>query len=108
LRIRLGNPAGEVHDVRRAAHTEECSDEPAHDAGGRRPAPTQSPSGFATEDQVDRIGAHEQAERQKGRVARQAEAQRDAQCEPEEREGHERQKLSGVGLPARVEAERQR
>ena len=48
------------------------------------------------------------AERQRGRVARQAEEQRDAQGEPEEREGHERHDLSGVGLPARVEAERQR
>ena len=48
------------------------------------------------------------AERQQGRVARQAEEQRDAQGEPEEREGHERHDLSGVGLPARVEAERQR
>jgi hypothetical protein len=108
LRIRLGNPAGEVHDVRRPAHAEECSDEPAHFAGGRRPPPAQSPSGFAPEHQVDGIGAHEQAERQQGRVARQAEEQRDAQGEPEEREGHERHELSRVGLPARVEAERQR
>jgi hypothetical protein len=108
LRLRIGNAAGEVHDVRRAAHAEEGPDQPAHDAGGRRPEPTQSSSGFATEDQVDRIDAHEQAERQKGRVARQAEEQRDAQGEPEEREGHERQELTGVGLPPRVEAERQR
>ena len=48
------------------------------------------------------------AERQQGRVARQAEEQRDAQGQPEEREGHERHDLSGIGLPARVEAERQR
>ena len=45
------------------------------------------------------IGAHEQAERQQGRVARQAKEQRDAQSEHE---------LARVGLPARVEAERQR
>ena len=62
----------------------------------------------AAEDQVDGVGADEQAERQQGRVARQAKEQRDAQGEPEEREGQERQELSGVGLPARVEAERQR
>ena len=43
------------------------------------------------------------AERQQGRVARQAEEQRDAQGEPEEREGHERHDLSGVGLSARDE-----
>jgi len=39
-----------------------------------------------SEHQVDGIGAHEQAERQLGRVARQPEEQRDAQDEPEERE----------------------
>ena len=92
----------QVHDVRRLAHAEECADEPAHDAGGRRPEPTHSSSAFATEHQVDGIGAHEQAERQQGRVARQAEEQRDAQGEPEEREGHERHDLSGVGLSTRT------
>jgi len=80
------------------AHAEERSDEPAHDARGRRPPPAQSPPGFTTEHQVDGVGAHEQAERQQGRVARQAEEQRDAQGEPEEREGHERHELSSVGL----------
>jgi hypothetical protein len=38
----------------------------------------------------------------------QAKEQRDAQGDPEEREGYERHDLSEVGPPARVEAERQR
>jgi hypothetical protein len=101
LRIRLGNPAGDVHDVRGPAHAEERSDEPAHDAGGRRPPSTQSASGgFATEYQVDGIGAHEQAERHQGRVARQAKEQGDAQGEPDQGEGHEPHELSGVGQGA--------
>jgi len=105
LRRGVGNAAGDVDDIGRAADPEQCAEHAAEETRRHGPRPPERPPRATMEHDVQRIAADEHPECEERGIAREADEERHAEGEADDRERRQHQQLTDIGLLLRVNAE---